>query len=150
MWSDPKVTKFIRGFASTEQQTWARLLLYAGHWALMGFGYWVIEEKGSNDFVGEVGFADLKRDVAPSMKGKPELGFALASRFHGKGYATEAVRAVLAWGDAHLPSPSSVCMVNPQNLASLHVVRKCGYEVFDQGVYNEQPVLFLSRATGSS
>lgn len=145
MWSDPNVTKFISGRASTEQQTWIRMLSYLGHWALKGYGYWAIEEKASGDFAGEVGLMDFKRDIAPSMKGKPELGFALASRFHGKGYATEAVRAALAWADAHLPHASSVCLVTPQNAASLRVVEKCGYEVFEQSLYNDQPVLFLSR-----
>jgi RimJ/RimL family protein N-acetyltransferase len=145
MWADPNVTRFIGGRASTERQTWTRLLSYLGHWALMGFGYWVIEEKASADFIGEVGFADFKRDVAPPMKGKPELGFALAVPFHGKGYATEAVRAALTWADAHLAYPATVCMINPQNLASLGVAQKCGYEVFERGLYNEQPVLFLSR-----
>jgi RimJ/RimL family protein N-acetyltransferase len=69
----------------------------------------------------------------------------LASRFHGKGYATESVRAALSWADAHIPQPRTVCLVNPQNLASLRVVKRCGYEPFEQSVINEQPVLFLSR-----
>jgi len=145
MWSDPQVTKFISGRASSEQQTWIRLLSYVGHWALMGFGYWAIEEKLSDDFVGEVGFADFKRDVPASMQDVPELGFALVSRVHGKGYATESVRAVLAWADANLSSTRTVCLANPQNPASLRVLAKCGYEVFDRGTYNDQPVLFLSR-----
>ena len=150
MWSDPNVTKFITGRASTEQQTWARLLSYVGHWALMGFGYWLIEERDSEDFVGEVGLADFKRDITPAMKGIPELGFALASRSHGKGYATESARAVLLWADTHLPYPNTVCLVSAVNLASLHVVEKCGYEMFEQQVYNEQPTLFLSRRAGAS
>ncbi len=145
MWSDPNVTKFIGGRASTEQQTWARLLTYIGHWRLLGFGYWAIEEKASGDFVGEVGFADFKRDIVPAMREHPELGFALASRVHGRGYATEAVRAVLAWADRHLPYQQSVCMVVPDNRASLRVVEKCGYAVFAKSTYNELPVLFLSR-----
>jgi RimJ/RimL family protein N-acetyltransferase len=145
MWSDPNVTKFISGRASTEQQTWMRLLSYVGHWALMGFGYWAIEEKASGDFAGEVGFADFKREIATSMKGSPELGFALASRFHGRGYATESVHAALSWADAHIASPRTVCLVNAQNLASLRVVEKCGYETFEQSVLNEQTVLFFAR-----
>jgi len=150
MWSDLNITKFITGRASTEQQTWARLLSYVGHWALMGFGYWVIEEKGSDDFVGEAGLADFKRDVAPAMKGIPELGFALTSRFHGKGYATESAQAVLSWADAHLPYPSTMCLVSAENLASLRVVQKCGYDIIDRHVYNEQSTLFLSRKSGTS
>ncbi|MFZ1017693.1 MAG: GNAT family N-acetyltransferase, partial [Candidatus Cybelea sp.] len=69
MWADPIVTKYISGRPSTVQQTWSRLLTYVGHWNLMGFGYWAIEEKSSGDFVGEAGLADFKRDIAASMKG---------------------------------------------------------------------------------
>lgn len=145
MWSDPVVTRFIGGKPLTEQQTWARLLSYVGHWALMGFGYWAMEERDSSQFVGEIGFADFKRDIAAAMKGKPELGFALAPRFHGRGYATEAVAACLAWGDVHLPFRVSVCLVHADNLASLRVLQKCGYGIFEHAIYNEQPSVFLAR-----
>ncbi|MFY9631989.1 MAG: GNAT family N-acetyltransferase [Candidatus Cybelea sp.] len=145
MWADPIVTRYISGRPSTVQQTWSRLLTYVGHWNLMGFGYWAIEEKSSGDFVGEAGLADFKRDIAASMKGSPELGFALVPRVHGKGYATEAVRGVLSWADANIARPRSVCLVNPQNVVSRHVAEKCGYEVFEESLYNGQPVLFLSR-----
>jgi RimJ/RimL family protein N-acetyltransferase len=145
MWADPDVVRFIGGEPLNEQRTWARLLAYVGHWALMGFGYWVIEERGSGEFVGEVGLADFKRDIAPAMRGSPELGFALVPRFHGKGYATECAGAVVAWADAHLSYPRSVCLVDPRNLASLRVVEKCGYEMFGQGTYSGRPALFLAR-----
>src|ERR1700736_1329189 len=87
MWTDPVVTRFIGGKPSTEQQTWARLLNYAGHWALLGFGYWAIEEKASGAFIGELGFADFKREIDPAMRDVPELGWTLASAAHGRGYA---------------------------------------------------------------
>jgi RimJ/RimL family protein N-acetyltransferase len=145
MWADPNVTQFIGGKPSTEQQTWARLLSYIGHWSLMGFGYWVIEERDTASFVGEIGFADFKRDIDPAMREGPEIGFALAPAHHGKGYATESVRAILAWGDARLPSRKTVCMISPENLASLRVAAKCGYEIFEHSTFNGSPVLFLAR-----
>jgi RimJ/RimL family protein N-acetyltransferase len=145
MWADPEVIRLIGGEPSSEQRTWARLLGYVGHWALMGFGYWVIEQRESGDFVGEIGFADFKRDIAPAMKGCPELGFAIASRFQGRGYATECARAVVGWADARLPSRRTVCLIDPQNTASLRVVNKCGYEMFERGSYGGRPVLFLER-----
>jgi RimJ/RimL family protein N-acetyltransferase len=149
MWADPDVTRFIGADPSNEQRTWARLLGYVGHWALMGFGYWVIEQRDSGEFVGEVGLADFKRDIAPAMRGSPELGFALVPRFHGKGYATESAKAVLAWADAQLRCPRSVCLIDPQNTASLRVVTKCGYEVFEQGTYVGRAVLFLARRSAA-
>jgi RimJ/RimL family protein N-acetyltransferase len=145
MWSDPSVTRFIGGKPSTEQQTWNRVLAYVGHWAVMGFGYWVIEEKSSGAFLGEAGFADFKRDIAPAMKGVPELGFALVTQAHGMGYATEAVSAILRWGDANLNYAKTVCLIVPENHRSLRVVEKCGYRTFEEGAFNGRPTLFLAR-----
>ena len=147
MWSDPLVTKFIGGKPSTEAQTWARVQAYLGHWHLLGFGYWAIEAKDTHQFVGEIGFADFKRDIAASMRGVPEIGFALASPFHGMGIATEAVNAVLAWGDANLSSHRTVALINPANTASQRVVEKSGYKRFENGTFNDQPVLFFERVT---
>ncbi|HEX4014629.1 MAG TPA: GNAT family N-acetyltransferase [Candidatus Cybelea sp.] len=148
MWSDPIVTKYISGRASTEQQTWSRICTYIGHWALLGFGYWAIEEKGSNEFVGEAGLADFKRDVSASLRGRPELGFAIVPRAHGKGYATEAARAALSWADANVAQPTSFCLINPQNAASRRVAEKCGYEILEESLYNGEPVLFYTRSIG--
>ncbi len=97
MWADPTVTRHIGGKPLTEEESWARLLRHVGHWALLGFGYWVAEEKATGNFVGEIGFADYKRDLEPSLKGVPEIGWVLASPAHGRGY-TEALRAVVALG----------------------------------------------------
>jgi RimJ/RimL family protein N-acetyltransferase len=148
MWGDPIVTKFITGKPSTEPQTWARLLTYVGHWALMDFGYWVMEEKGSGAFVGEIGFADFKRDITAAMKGIPELGFALTPAFHGRGYATEAAQAAVSWADQSMSSDRTVCLANRENVASLRVVEKCGYVAFEEATYNEQPVVFFLRDRG--
>jgi RimJ/RimL family protein N-acetyltransferase len=39
MWADPHVARFIGGKPATQEESWARLLRYAGHWRLLGFGY---------------------------------------------------------------------------------------------------------------
>ena len=145
MWTDPAVTRFIGGKPSTEQQAWSRLLGYVGHWALTGFGYWAVEEKATGRFAGELGFANFKRDIAASMRDVPELGWALASPFHGQGYATEAVRAAVAWGDVRFESARTVCLIDPENLASIRVAEKCGYAVFERTLFNERETLFLAR-----
>ena len=85
MWADPAVTRFIGGQPLHEEESWAKFLRYAGHWSVLGFGYWAVEEKSSENFVGEIGFADYKRELEPSLKGVPEIGWVLASPTHGKG-----------------------------------------------------------------
>lgn len=145
MWSDPLVTRFIGGKPSTPQQSWARILGYRGHWTLMHFGYWAIEDRATHAYVGDIGFADFHRAVAPAMRDVPELGWALVAAFHGRGLATEAARAALAWGDSHFAGARTVCMIDPGNTASLRVAGKCGFSVFERTTYNDLPTLFLER-----
>jgi RimJ/RimL family protein N-acetyltransferase len=145
MWADSMTTRYIGGKPLTRQQSWARLLNYIGHWSLMGFGYWAVEEKSTGQFVGEIGFADSKRDFEPSIEGIPELGWILIPSSRGKGYATEGVRAATTWGDAHLDSQNSVCLVDPENLPSLRVAAKCGYQETLHTVYGGGPIVLFTR-----
>jgi RimJ/RimL family protein N-acetyltransferase len=146
MWADPEVIRHTTGKPLTEEECWARLLRYVGHWTLLGFGYWVVEETATGNFIGEVGFADYKRDLQPPLNGMPESGWVLARQAHGKGYATEALRAALKWGDAHFGSLPTACMIAPENLASVRVALKCGYEEVEPAIYKGKPVrMFIRR-----
>jgi RimJ/RimL family protein N-acetyltransferase len=95
--------------------------------------------------IGDVGFADFKRDIIEPMRDVPEIGWVLASHAHGKGIATEAVRAAIAWGDRMIDAPRTVCMIDPENIASLRVASKGGYEIFERGQFNDAPTVFLQR-----
>jgi RimJ/RimL family protein N-acetyltransferase len=128
MWSDPVVVRYTTGEPSPPQRTWFRILAYRGHWALLSYGYWAVEEKTSGRFVGELGFADFKRDIVPSIEGLPELGWALVPQFHGQGYATEALKAAVAWGDHHIAERRTVCIIHRDNHRSFRVAEKLGYK----------------------
>src|SRR5205807_1769596 len=133
------------GEPSSAPRTWIRLLAYRGHWALLGFGYWAVEEKASGEYVGELGFADFKRGIDPSIDGIPELGWALAAHAHGKGYATEALRAVVAWGDSHFAAERTVCLISPDNAASLRVAAKLGFREVSRTRRNDEDEILLER-----
>ena len=145
MWADPVVTRHIGGTVFSGEESWTRLLRYAGHWALLGFGYWAVEEKLTGRFVGETGFADCKRDIEPPLGETPEIGWAFTSPSHGRGYATEAVRAAVAWGDKHFrPSPTT-CIIDPANLPSIRVAEKCGYRKSRVTTYKGQTTIVFVR-----
>lgn len=142
MWTDPGVTRFIGGKPSSREEVWSRLLRYVGHWRLQGYGYWVAREKGTDRFVGEIGFADFKRDLTPAFGDTPEMGWALSPGVHGQGYATEAVSGALAWADEHFAGGRTVCMIDPANAPSLRVAEKVGFSEFARTVYREPTILF--------
>jgi RimJ/RimL family protein N-acetyltransferase len=127
MWSDPDVVRFIGGRPFTREEVWARLLRYAGMWVMMGHGFWAIEEKASGELIGEVGVMEARRDIEPSFEGEPEIGWALVPAAHGKGYASEAVAAALAWADKHVDAPKQVCIISPGNAPSIRVAEKFGF-----------------------
>lgn len=143
--ADPVVFRFIGGRARTREESWQRLLRHAGMWSFLGFGFWAIEEKATGRFIGEAGFHDLKRDIVPSIEGVPEAGWSLASGVHGRGIATEVVGRILAWGDDTFGPSRTVCIIDPENGASLRVAQKCGYREVLRTVYNEHDTILLER-----
>lgn len=142
---DEEVMRFITGRAATREEAWARFMRLFGHWSLCGFGFWVVEEKSTNYFVGEIGVADFKRDLDPSMDGKLEAGWVLANWAHGQGFATEAMQAVLEWSDQHYAGTGMFCMIEPGHTASLRVAEKCGFGQAAKTLYRGEPVVVLQR-----
>lgn len=147
MWSDPDVVRHVGGVPFGEEDSWARLLKYVGHWELMGFGTWIVRDK-SGGFVGEVGLFDLHRDIKPKLD-VPELGWVLVKRAHGKGYATEAVQKILAWGDEHVGPRAFSCIIDTGNHASHRVAEKCGFRKLTSTSYKGTGVVVYQRPSAS-
>ncbi len=145
MWSDPDVTRFIGGKPFTEEESWARFTRTFGHWALLGFGYWSVHEKAGSARVGETGFLDVRREIVPSMHDIPEMGWAFAKAAQGKGYATEAVRAALGWGERHFGKTRFACIIAPENAPSLAVAAKTGFREAARTTYKSEPTVMLYR-----
>jgi len=149
MWREPAVYRYIIGRPSTREEAWNRLLRYSGHWAFLGYGYWVVEERATGSYVGEMGFADYHRDIDPPLDDRPEMGWALKTVFHGKGYATEALQAIAAWGDAHFSGKETAAIIAPENTASIRLAEKVGFVKKLETNYKDQPTLVFYRAPKS-
>ena len=144
MWADTEVTRFIGGRPFTSEEVWARLLRYAGHWALHGWGYWVVRARDTGAFVGEIGFADFRRTLDPPFGDAPEIGWALVPQAQGRGLAREAVAAALRWGDANFPG-RTVCMIRPDNARSLRLAGTLGFTRYAETDYHGSPTILLER-----
>ena len=84
--------------------------------------------------------------VAPADAQDQEKTPALAPWAHGQGFATEAVRAVVAWGERHFGAQRTVCLIDPDNVASIRVAEKCGYRRVASSTYKGAPTLLFERA----
>ncbi len=147
LWSDPEVTRHIGGRSFGGEEVWARVLRYIGHWDALGYGYWVVTERAGGRFVGEVGFADHRRDMRPALA-EPEAGWALLPAASGRGYATEALAGALAWADAAMRWPGTACIIAPENAASVRVARKAGFRLRGAAAYRGGTVEVYERGPG--
>ncbi len=145
MWQQPQFYQYLGGQTITEEEVWTKMLRHMGVWYIEGYGFWAVEEKATGQYIGAVGFGTWQRDITPSLKGWPEVGWVLAPHTHGQGYAAEAALAALAWGDTHLPGARTVCLIGVDNLPSLRLAIKCGYQEFSRTDYKGQPVVLLER-----
>lgn len=128
MWSNQEFVRHMGdGTPRSEEESWASFLRIGGHWQMMKFGSWAVQEKASGRLIGSVGFNERKRDRGVALKGVPETGWAIAAEAGGKGYATEALRAALNWGKVNFGPRRVIALIGPENVASMRVATKCSF-----------------------
>jgi RimJ/RimL family protein N-acetyltransferase len=138
--TDPAVLQFIGGVPASREDAWHRLLRYAGHWSLLGFGMFAVFERATNQFIGEVGLADFQRGLGEDFDGIPEAAWVFTGNSHGKGFALEAMTAALDWFDEQAFSSRSVCMIEARNTASIRLAEKLGFNYYGQACYRGSDV----------
>ncbi|HEX3916944.1 MAG TPA: GNAT family N-acetyltransferase [Caulobacteraceae bacterium] len=93
-------------------------------WRLHGNGSLAIVANGA--LVGRVGLRRMPPEWEHPMQGEIEVGWMLARPAWGKGYATEAARAMLAWGFETLDIPEIWSWTSVGNLRSQAVMGRLG------------------------
>lgn len=122
--SDPTVMAFFpfrrsRAEADRAMDDWRAAI------ARDGFGFTPIARKTSNEALGFVGLA-ITRHVPAFKPETMEIGWRLAERHWGQGYATEAARALLARAFGPLARPEVVSYAVVDNRASRAVMVRLG------------------------
>ncbi|MEU1619420.1 GNAT family N-acetyltransferase [Streptomyces sp. NPDC005722] len=120
--ADPEVREHL-GAPLTREESDASVARFRADFDERGYGWWAVEVRATGEFAG---FAGLD----PVDDGLPftgvEIGWRLARAAWGKGYATEAARAVLAFGFGTLGLPEILAVTTAGNLRSQAVMRRIG------------------------
>lgn len=86
---------------------------------------WSIRDKETGKVIGSIGLEpDRRREDVKSM----EMGYSLAEESWGKGYMTEAVRAVIDYAFDELGLVVLAICTGPENRRSQRVIEKCGFQ----------------------
>jgi RimJ/RimL family protein N-acetyltransferase len=128
--ADPEVMRFIAdGRTLSRAEAGELLAAVAGHWERHGYGLWAVEVRAeAGGRPGEaIGFAGLAiPSFLPAVLPAVECGWRLARAWWGRGLATEAARASVAWGRRELGLASVVSIMAPGNHRSVRVAEKLG------------------------
>ena len=125
IWADPEVLRsyYRPGTDRSASDAWIDRM--RRHNTEHGFAYWAVEIPGEAALIGSVG---MTRILAPGFPFAPavEIGWRLAPLYWGRGYATEAARAVLDDGFGRLALDEIVAFTLPFNERSRWVIERLG------------------------
>lgn len=119
--SDPDVMRYL-GPLKTREETKEGIARVSERWDRLGYGWWALIEKTSNDLIG----AACVQNTA-NVEGAPlEIGWRLAPSARGQGYATEAGRAAIQFAFDQLNADFVLAVADQENTASHSVMQRLG------------------------
>jgi ribosomal-protein-alanine N-acetyltransferase len=139
VWGDPDVMRYM---PRSDQAPYARAE------ALLAFfntvreqqqvGAWVITHKADGQFMGH-GML-----VYREAFNAPELGYALGKSFWGKGYATEAARAVVRYGFEQANVERIFAVAFPENQPSWRILEQLGFVYEKEVTHYNLPLAYYA------
>ncbi|MGB5066296.1 MAG: GNAT family N-acetyltransferase [Albidovulum sp.] len=89
-------------------------------WPLKGYGAFGVDDRTTGTYLGEVGIYE------PEGYPEPELGWFIIPDAEGKGYASEAARAVMLWARQTFGWDRLINIIDPANTRSLALGLRLG------------------------
>ena len=94
-------------------------------YAREGFSFLFMIEKASGEMVGHCGIKRVDNPLAPNV-GDHEIGWLVREDRWRRGYAEEAMRAVLDWAFTRIAAPHVVALTSHANGGSWKLMQKLG------------------------
>jgi RimJ/RimL family protein N-acetyltransferase len=146
VFSDPQVMRFGDGVQTKEWvDAWLRTC-FERYYQTWGFGPYAVVERQRQAVIGYCGLFFF-----PDINGQPEveIGYRLERSAWGRGYATEAARAVRDFAFGDLGMQRLIAIIDPSNTASIRVAEKIGMhheaEVMLEGYTHPDHVYVIAR-----
>lgn len=142
IFGDPATMRFIPCGALGRDQTQRMLERFVEREREYGFGIWPVVHNADGRVIGECGVTYI-----PGHGTDIEIAWIFNRDYHGRGYATEAARAVADYAFGELRLPQLYALIERENAPSIGVANRLGME-FDRIVraYNRDLMRYKKRA----
>jgi len=127
IYGDPEVTRFLITKVDSIESSRNLLQRWVTNFDQLnnGTGLWAIALKDSREIVGTIILIQLW-DEEENLTQDYEIGWHLKKSAWGKGYATEAAKAILDYGFNTLKLPVIYAIARSDNVRSLRVIQRLG------------------------
>lgn len=141
LYRDTDVRRYFPEGTLTYEETKEELEWFLnGHPSHPELGLWATVHKGSKEFIGRCGLLPWTlRD-----RDEVEVAYLLAKEYWGQGLATEAARAIVEYAFGRLGLSRLICMIDPENQASIKVASKIGMSLEEEMEDDKGPFLLWS------
>jgi RimJ/RimL family protein N-acetyltransferase len=142
LYSDPLVMRYVTAPWVSEARADLAVARATENQALRGYCLWAVE-----DDTGLVGACGL---VYQESEDAPELGYHFRPAAWGRGYATEAAAAVLAYAHGTLGLPRIVAATEPAHVASQRVLLKIGMRALGERLFDGELACVFESVRGGA
>lgn len=131
LWGEEDVTKYICSAGKfSDREISERLTLEVKNGHDCGVQYWPFFEWETGELVGCCGLRPFKMEIDTY-----EIGVHMRKKYWGKGYASEAIKAVLDYAFTKLNVRKIFAGHHPQNNASRKLLSRLGFKYIDDNFY---------------
>lgn len=131
--SDPLIMEYFPRVLNEE--TTVRLInRFQEHFDKYGFGMYALEHKETKSFMGFAGISHV-RDLFPFAPAV-EMAWRLEYEYWGKGFATEAARAIISYAFNNLELKELVAFSVYDNARAIHMMEKLGLKHDKKGDFD--------------
>lgn len=143
--SDSTVREYVGNLPTSLEEAWSRLLRSEGHWSVFGYGQFAVVDKESDQIIGEVGVGHYHRGIDQRLNVLPEASWFFRRESHGKGYAFEAMSAVMEWIETRPTYEGLACLIDPSNKPSLNLAERLKFQIEAEVSYRDRMFHLLTR-----
>lgn len=146
LYRDPEIRRYFPEGTLTYEETQEELEWFLhGHPKHPSLGLWATIHKESNRFIGRSGLLPWTIDGRDEV----EVAYLIDKAYWGQGFGTEAAQGILDYGFAVLQLPRLICMIDPDNWASIRVAQKIGMHFERRAEDETGPFLIYARNRSS-
>lgn len=165
IYADPDVRRHFPEGTLTHEETKEELeWIIEVYYGRYGYGLWATIHKETGEFIGRCGL--LPWTVIPGQAGGPalegaaedpagsagtevEVAYLLAKDYWRQGLGTEAARAIADYGFGELHLVRLICLIDPENVASIRVAKNIGMTFEGEAEIDGDPVPLYSMSPHS-